>query len=322
VVVGQRTGSAITIFENRGNGFLSLRVSEWPLGGRPGALAVADVNLDGLRDIVVALPGRQEIGLLVSRGGWIWTPPIRWVSALTPAALGVGDLNDDAIPDIVQLDLTLELAVTMLNVEPNPVPVNPVPLTIACVGELLEIRACPPEGEGWTVEAVGAAGPRELAADGTASYGEFMRLGAGWLLRLTAADWAAAGLAAGSPVEVRLRGRGPGAAMVTVTASTDCLAAAGTGEVADLVLLDTRPNPFNPSMEARFRLPRAGLARGTIHDAAGRLVADLGERWCAAGEHTLRWDGRGADGPAGAGLYLLTVSAEGRAVSRKLTLLK
>jgi hypothetical protein len=322
VVVGQRTGAAVTIFENRGNGLLVTRVAAWPLGGRPGALAVADMNLDGLQDIVVALPVRQEIGLLINRGGWVWSEPLKWVSALTPAALGVGDLNDDTIPDIVQLDLTLELAVIMLNVEPNPVPVITIPLTIACAGELLEIRACPPEGEGWTVEAIGVAGPLDLAVDGEARYGELTRLGDGWLLRLTAADWAAAGLAAGSPVEVRLRGSGPGAAVVVVPAPTDCLVAAGTGEVADLVLLDTRPNPFNPSVEARFRLPRAGLVRGTIHDAAGRLVADLGERWCATGEHTLRWDGRGADGPAGAGLYLLTVSAEGRAVSRKLTLLK
>jgi hypothetical protein len=322
VVVGQRTGAAVTIYENRGNGFLSTRVAAWPLDGRPGVLTVADLNLDGLRDIVVALPGQQKIGLLVNRGGWVWNEPLKRVSALAPAGLGVGDLNGDDIPDIVQLDLTLELAVIMLNVEPNPVPVTPVPLTIACAGELLEIRACPPEGEGWTVEVVGVAGPLDLAVDGAARYGELMRLGDGWLLRLTAADWAAAGLAAGSPVEVRLRGRGPGAAVFAVLAPRGCPAAAGTGEVADLVLLDTRPNPFNPSVEARFRLPSAGLVRGTIHDAAGRLVADLGERWCVAGEHTLRWDGQGADGPAGAGLYLLTVSAEGRAVSRKLTLLK
>jgi hypothetical protein len=322
VVVGQRTGAAVTIFENRGNGFLITRVAAWPLGGRPGALAVADLNLDRLGDIVVALPGLQEIGLLVNQGGWVWSEPLRRVSALTPAALGVGDLNGDAIPDMVQLDLTLELAVIMLNVEPNPVPVTPIPLTITCADEALEIRVCPPEVGGWTVEAVGVAGPLDLAVDGAALYGELSRLGDGWLLRLTAADWAAAGLAAGSTVEVRLRGRSPGTVAVAVPAPTGCLAAAGTGEYADLVLLDTRPNPFNPSVEARFHLPRAGLVRGTIHDAAGRLVADLGERWCAAGEHTLRWDGRGADGPAGAGLYLLKVSAAGRAVSRKLTLLK
>lgn len=321
VVVGQRTGAAVTILENNGNGFLSTRVAAWPLGGRPGALAVADLNLDGLRDIVVALPGLQEVGLLINRGGWVWMEPLKWVSALTPAALGTGDLNDDAIPDIVQLDLTLELAVIMLNVEPNPVPVTPVPLTIACAGDLGDPRLSP-EGEGWTVEAVGVAGPLDLAVDGAARYGELMRLGDGWLLRLTAADWVAAGLAAGSPVEVRLRGRGPGAAVIAVTVPTGCPVAVGTGEVAALVLLDSRPNPFNPSVEARFRVLRAGLVRGTIHDAAGRLVADLGERWCVAGEHVLRWDGRGVDGPAGAGLYLLTVSAEGRAVSRKLTLLK
>ncbi len=322
VVVGQRTGAAVTVYENRGNGFLSSRLADWPLGGRPGDLAAADVNLDGLRDIVVALPGRQEMAVLLGRGGWTWTPPLRWVSALTPAAIGVGDLNGDAIPDLVQLDLTLELTVAMLNVEPNPVPVSPVPLAVACRDGALEIRAFPPAGDGWILEAAGGADARELAADGVARHGELTRLGAGWLLRLTAADWAAAGLAGAEPVEVRLRGRAAGAAVSAVVASPACLGLAATAEGAGPVLLAACPNPFNPSVEARFRLPRAGLVRGTIHDAAGRLVADLGERWCAAGEHTLRWDGRGADGPAGAGLYLLTVAAEGRAVSRKLTLVK
>ncbi|MHB8080405.1 MAG: FG-GAP repeat domain-containing protein, partial [Candidatus Krumholzibacteriia bacterium] len=322
VVVGQRTGAAVSIYENRGNGFLTLRSSDLALGGWPGALAVNDVNLDGLRDIVVALPGRQEIALLVNRGGWVWSPPLRWVSALAPTALGVGDLNGDAIPDIVQLDLTLGLAVTMLNVEPNPVPVAPVPLAVTCADGVLEIRACPPPAAGWTIEAVDGAGTRELAADGVARCGELARLGDGWLLRLTPADRAVAGLASGAPATVRLRGRAPDTVAATVAAPAACLAADGVVAGSDLVLLGAAPNPFNPRVEVRFRLPRAGPVRGTIHDAAGRLVADLGRRWYAAGEHTLRWDGRSADGPAGAGLYLLTLSAEGRAVSRKLTLLK
>lgn len=322
VVVGQRAGAAISIFENRGNGFLITRTADLPVDGRPGALAVSDVNLDGRQDIVIALPGRQEIGLLVNRGGWAWSVPLRWVSALTPAAVAVGDLNSDGVPDLVQLDLTLGLAVTMLNVEPNPVPAAPVPLAVACVDDVLEVRASPPEGSVWTLEAVGDAGPLALAADGVARIGALARLGAGWLLRLDRADRSAAGLAAGASAEVRLRTGDRGTVLAAAGIPTACLATDATADGTVLALLGASPNPFNPRLEVRFRLARAGLVQGTIHDAAGRLVAELGRCWYAAGEHTLDWDGRGARGPAGAGLYLLTLSAEGRVVSRKLTLLK
>ena len=45
-------------------------------------------------------------------------------------------------------------------------------------------------------------------------------------------------------------------------------------------------------------------------------------RWYPAGEHFLYWNGRDAQGLAAAGTYLLTLQAEGRSFSRKVTLLK
>lgn len=66
------------------------------------------------------------------------------------------------------------------------------------------------------------------------------------------------------------------------------------------------PDPFRESTRVRFSLPQAGPIRVTVHDLAGRLVADLASGPRAAGAHSVRWDGRGREGrPAPAGVYFV-----------------
>ncbi len=90
---------------------------------------------------------------------------------------------------------------------------------------------------------------------------------------------------------------------------------------AALRLGPNHPNPFNPATLIPFELPRAGRARLTVHDAAGRLVRQLIDAELPAGQHTARWDGAGRDGrPAAAGIYFARLSAGGDAATRGLTL--
>lgn len=78
------------------------------------------------------------------------------------------------------------------------------------------------------------------------------------------------------------------------------------------------PNPVRASpLVAEVRLPAPGAARLTVHDAAGRKVADL-SRDTAAALHRIEWDLRDRRGRVAAnGTYLLTAyDGAGRRVAR------
>ncbi len=85
------------------------------------------------------------------------------------------------------------------------------------------------------------------------------------------------------------------------------------------------PDPFTPAggtLRLALRLPVAGRARVSVFDLGGRRVATLMDEHAAAGEHALRWDGRGtAGGRLGAGVYLLRLEAAGHAETRRVVLL-
>ena len=97
------------------------------------------------------------------------------------------------------------------------------------------------------------------------------------------------------------------------------LAAEEEGAIpAALGLAPAWPNPFNPATRLRCDMPRAGLARLTIHDARGREVARLVDGTLDAGRHEILWR---ADGLP-SGVYLARLHVEGRTRTGKLLLLK
>jgi hypothetical protein len=70
------------------------------------------------------------------------------------------------------------------------------------------------------------------------------------------------------------------------------------------------PNPFNPSTRVHYRLDERSSIRLTIHDVQGRLVRLLAAGEQAAGEHSMRWDGRGLGGEvAPSGVYFCRLTA-------------
>jgi len=84
------------------------------------------------------------------------------------------------------------------------------------------------------------------------------------------------------------------------------------------------PNPGNPHAEIRFTLDTAAPVDVTICSTAGRRVRSLATNLpYGPGTHTLVWDGRDDAGrPASSGAYLVTITSQGRAVSRKLALVR
>jgi FlgD Ig-like domain/Heparinase II/III-like protein len=101
---------------------------------------------------------------------------------------------------------------------------------------------------------------------------------------------------------------------------TNAVPSAAGGRVP-VARLDVRayPNPFNPTVRITFLNPSHARTVVTIHDAAGRRVAVLASRVMEAGEQSLAWDGRDAQGHAAAsGVYFLRVKAGRAAETIKL----
>ena len=88
-------------------------------------------------------------------------------------------------------------------------------------------------------------------------------------------------------------------------------------------LLQNYPNPFNPSTRIRFELAVTSEIELTIYNAAGRIVRTLFSGARSAGTHDLTWDGRGDDNrQAASGVYLYRLSANGRAQTGKMLLMR
>jgi len=98
-------------------------------------------------------------------------------------------------------------------------------------------------------------------------------------------------------------------------------AAPGTPPAARIAGLQVAPNPFNPRTGIVFTATAPGPVTVTVHDLAGRRVAELLHGTLPPGEQRLAWDGRDRAGRAvAAGMYVLRVTAGSEVVCRKMML--
>jgi hypothetical protein len=92
---------------------------------------------------------------------------------------------------------------------------------------------------------------------------------------------------------------------------------------ASTVTIEAFPNPFNPDVEIRLQVPKAGRVSVSVFDVSGRRVAGIHDGHLVAGEHRFRWTGSNDHGEAAAsGTYFVRVDAGSRAQTTKVTLLK
>ncbi len=83
------------------------------------------------------------------------------------------------------------------------------------------------------------------------------------------------------------------------------------------------PNPAAGPRTIRFALARAGHAKLTVLDAAGRRVATVLDEARGEGMTQVTWDGRDAAGRAVApGVYFVKLEANGESRTRKMTLVR
>jgi hypothetical protein len=323
LVVQKEQQGTLAYLENLGDGTMQLRVADHVLGMQPGTITTADIDVNGIADVLITFPADHTIGLVITGPNWSLSPVVPFVSALQPSRIIAGDFNRDGALDMVTLDRTLELALTMLNIEPNPVPSLPAPLAAACVDGAIRVTCSLPAGHGWWLEGETAGGWSILVQDGVAVSGTWRSAGETGVLELPVSAVASSRLAAGADGSIAFRLRaGDGGVLALTSLAGGCSAGPDIEPSRVFSLDEPRPNPFNPRVLMGLSLERPAWVIAAVWDLAGRKVADLGRRWYAAGHHDLEWDGRARDGVAAAGTYLVSVTVEGRTASRKVTLLK
>jgi hypothetical protein len=95
------------------------------------------------------------------------------------------------------------------------------------------------------------------------------------------------------------------------------------GTLSRTRLLPSSPNPFNPSTQFTFELPKDGRVKVGVYDVTGGLVRRIYEGGAQKGTHTFAWNGRDQGGrPVAAGVYFVKLDAEDGAYSQKITLVK
>ena len=83
------------------------------------------------------------------------------------------------------------------------------------------------------------------------------------------------------------------------------------------------PNPFNPTTQIRYDLPKENIVTITIYDVLGRKIRSLMNNIQAAGYHSVRWDAKNDMGEGvAAGMYIYIIKAGEFRATKKMVLLK
>ena len=92
---------------------------------------------------------------------------------------------------------------------------------------------------------------------------------------------------------------------------------------SEYVLYPNYPNPFNPSTQIEYQVPRAGFVRLTVYNLYGQRVQTLVATEQAAGRYIARWDGTSQQGVSVAsGVYFYRLESGNYTQSRKMILIK
>lgn len=117
----------------------------------------------------------------------------------------------------------------------------------------------------------------------------------------------------------------PGTPLIWATVDScvsPSLAGVPPGHAADGTLR-VSPNPSHEASDISFTLAAGARVQVAVHDVSGRRLLDVLDTSLAAGEHTLRWDGRDARGQlVPAGTYFVVVRADGRVSARSVVFVR
>jgi hypothetical protein len=318
-VVVNGLDESLSMFENTGTGALTRRIGAHTLTSRPEGIVIRDMDGDNRAEIVLNLRQDKVLGISYPLSNWSYSPTATYAGGPDVAEFKVDDFNFDGVQDILTLDRTLLLGLTLLNVEEVLVAVEPTALAVECTSSQLKIRVHPDRPGAWKVAYGSADQWMSLAVTGQAVMGEMDYDRGTWILTVDRRELALGGIGHGLRLTV---GDGANEESLDLDLKDICPAAVG-GDLPGITWgREPWPNPFNPLVNARFTLSRGAEVTAGVYDLSGRRVELLASGWHAAGDHPLQWDGRAAGRPAAAGVYLLRISTPENILIHKVMLIK
>ena len=91
----------------------------------------------------------------------------------------------------------------------------------------------------------------------------------------------------------------------------------------EYVLEQNYPNPFNIETEIKFKLPQSDRVTIRIYNSVGHLIREYNPGFMSAGQHSIMWDGRDAEGTeVSSGLYMYVMMGSQFTAYSKMILLK
>ncbi len=95
------------------------------------------------------------------------------------------------------------------------------------------------------------------------------------------------------------------------------------GIPTEYALDQNHPNPFNPSTEISFAIPKQSFVRIMIYSITGEVVATVVNETMSAGNYSIPWDGRNQAGQTvSSGMYLYRIQAGDFVAVKKMLLMK
>ena len=98
----------------------------------------------------------------------------------------------------------------------------------------------------------------------------------------------------------------------------------GSEIVKDFILINTYPNPFNPSVTIEFSLYESNYIQVTIYNVNGTEINTiLNNQYLYEGTHRIDWDGKNENGYiVPSGTYIINLSSSNKIYTKKVTFVK
>ncbi len=120
VIITDASSSAggVRILLNDGHGGLAAEVSyasEPASGSGPASVTVADINGDGLPDLITANGSDGTVSVLLNNGDGTFATPVSYPAGTYAVTVAVADLNGDGLPDLAVTDAGSNSVQVLLN---------------------------------------------------------------------------------------------------------------------------------------------------------------------------------------------------------------